>query len=306
MRNLILFILVLLAFNGTAQDTLLQSAAVQPVIRIRSGSFLPANDYLLIVDGILRQHSYLKGMEADDIQSIDILKRDTSGLLFICNTYKDVVIIKTKSATTRKFIVKDKLSGKPVEGATVEFSQDNHAVIAIADAKGIITASDLEMGKEYAMKVTAVGYKELFSVSMKVKPGKETLLMERDIKKCGEVIMVGYTHTIRCHRLECGSICKKKTQGMKSVAPSQHLIDIYPNPVRKGETITVSLQTLPGKQVQVLLLGSDGRLLQIQKNNAKAEKVFIRTDSRWSAGVYFIQLTDEQGQVLGVERLIVQ
>jgi len=88
-------------------------------------------------------------------------------------------------------VINDKLSQATLPGATVQTVNGTEKKGAVTDGKGAYVITDLPPGR-YEIKVSFVGYKELFVPNVVVNSGKETILdlsMEEDIKSLGEVVI---------------------------------------------------------------------------------------------------------------------
>ena len=82
---------------------------------------------------------------------------------------------------------------------------------------------------------------------------------------------------------------------------------VFPNPVQKGEIITIETTTQSDGPIEIKLTGLDGKLLLSQPQKAfKGQNRFtINTDPRWTAGLYFLQLY-ANGKLLASDKVIIQ
>ena len=88
-------------------------------------------------------------------------------------------------------IVTDKLSQTTLPGATVQIMNEADKRGAVTNGKGIYVIPDVLPGR-YELKISYVGYKDVFASSVVVTSGKETILdiaMEEDIKSLNEVVI---------------------------------------------------------------------------------------------------------------------
>jgi TonB-dependent SusC/RagA subfamily outer membrane receptor len=84
------------------------------------------------------------------------------------------------------------------------------------------------------------------------------------------------------------------------VVKEDNEIKIYPNPVQHGNTINISLKLKQTSLYQIQIIDVQGRIVlqkQINVNTKEVtEKIF--PDSRWSSGVYYINIIDNKNQLI--------
>ena len=88
-------------------------------------------------------------------------------------------------------IVTDKLSQTTLPSASIQIMNESDKRGAVTNEKGIYVISDVLPGR-YELKISFVGYKDVFVSSVVVTSGKETILdiaMEEDIKSLNEVVI---------------------------------------------------------------------------------------------------------------------
>ena len=88
-------------------------------------------------------------------------------------------------------VIIDKLSQTTLPGATVQIMNEAEKRGAVTNEKGTYVISDVLPGR-YELKISYVGYKNVFASSVVVTSGKETILdiaMEEDIKSLNEVVI---------------------------------------------------------------------------------------------------------------------
>lgn len=83
---------------------------------------------------------------------------------------------------------------------------------------------------------------------------------------------------------------------------------VYPNPVKRGEALTIELEGKTNEAIMVKLLATDGKTLIIHKQPiSKGNNRFtINTDPVWTAGVYFLVFSNEKGILIKTEELLIQ
>ncbi|MEI9808702.1 MAG: hypothetical protein WDO16_13050 [Bacteroidota bacterium] len=144
---------------------------------------------LLVIDGIPEEFEKLKELKADDIDSIYIVKNIFASAIYGCRTSKGIIIITTKHGSARKFIIKDFLNGTDVPFATVCFTSKTDTIKAVADENGVLVTGKLKPAGVYQVTVSSAGYKTFSTI---VKGKEQEILLEKDVRECAGVVVVGY------------------------------------------------------------------------------------------------------------------
>ena len=82
-------------------------------------------------------------------------------------------------------------------------------------------------------------------------------------------------------------------------------ITLYPNPARSVLHLHVDEPSLQGSEIQVNILQSDG-VVQLSMPFALSNQTMDIPVSSLTSGVYFLQITDSAGQVLSVEKVVIE
>jgi TonB-dependent SusC/RagA subfamily outer membrane receptor len=271
---------------------------------------------MLIVDGKTHRIDSISLMNPQDFESVEVLKSAAATALFGAEGVNGVIWITTKNSGFRKLIIKDSLDGSPIAGATVLFTslKDRHEKLQIiANDSGVVITNKLNGPARYRMTVSAVGYitTEQFFESNAGK-GKE-IFLNRDVVSCGEVIL----SYISCPRRPINNwfICKVSGINITAAAEKEEQsvaspleFKVYPNPVQRSGSLNLRFDNAEGKQKIVRVISLDGRiLLQQSFTTSWGKNLFqLPTDARWSAGIYFVQLLYENGQVAASEKVIIR
>ena len=276
---------------------------------------------LYVIDGVPVELDEIKGIDANDIESINILKDAAASAIYGCRPTRGVIVITTKSANVRKFIIKDFLNGNKIAGATVSFisADKRDTIMKAANDSGVVVTDKLKLSLNYQVSVSAVGYKSL-SQAWKNKYGKKEndLMLERDIKTCEDVLVTGIScgirRTIVCRGYSTLSDCAMDivtdtTSKFSYGATKPHLTTkaIFPNPAQRGKTITIETTTQSDDPVEVRITSLNGKLIfsQPQKTYKGLNRLIVNTDSRWSAGIYLVNLY-AKGKLLASEKVVIQ
>jgi hypothetical protein len=282
-------------------------------IRLRCHSTRSNTEPLYILDGVPQEPSTLKNLNPNDIESIEIIKEIAATAIFSCGPRRGIILITTKSSKLRQFTVKDFLDGSKIEGATVTFisaKDKKDTLMFVAAEDGLVKTDRLKTGLEYEVNVSAVGYKQ-YSVQYKSTSIKEKeFILERDVKSCADVVVVSYG-ICRCRRSGCGGHWRTVKTETGSEIDRQIFISsatIYPNPAQRGQNITIETLSDNNKAIQVKITDLSGKqLLSQSKQTFKGVNRFaINTDSRWTAGIYIVQVQDEKGKLLQQQKFLIQ
>ena len=268
---------------------------------------------LWIIDGAPVDFEKVKDIDPNNIESIDVLK-DAAVSAIYCRAINGIIIITTKSSKSRQFQIKDFWDGSVVAGATVSFisaGDKKDTLMFTANDSGMLITDKLEAGEEYKMAISSAGFKTLSVVYKNIKSGINTFSLERDIISCDPVIVTAY-ETIRCRRISC---CGWQTISDCRHVSGENIINkrlagatVYPNPVQRGQYVTIEINSIQSGLLYTRVITLDGRqiLSQEQKTYKGINRFFVNIDDRWSAGAYFFQVVDEKRNIIKQEKIIIQ
>lgn len=94
--------------------------------------------------------------------------------------------------------------------------------------------------------------------------------------------------------LTCGTLGIEETD--------RSTLKLHPNPSVNGQTVTIELEKLDGTKFQILTLS--GKLIDSYETNGTLEKVIFNAPQQ--SGMYFVQVLDAIGNVIAVEKLVVE
>lgn len=295
----------------------ISSEKVNPdnTIRIRCRATMHSSQRpLVVIDGVPVEYEKLKDVDPNDIESIAVLKDAAASAIYGCRAVNGAIIITTKNAGNREFQIKDFLDGSNVAGATVSFisvRDKKDTLMFTANDSGVLTTDKLKGGEGYKVIITSTGYKTLSAVYKNIKSGINTFLLERDIINCDPVIVTSYG-TIRCRRISCCGLTKisecRLVSGENVINKNIPGAAVYPNPVQRGQYVTIEINSIQSGLLYVRVITLDGRQLlsQEQRTYKGINRVCINIDHWWSAGTYFLQVIDEKRNILKQEKVIIQ
>ncbi len=271
---------------------------------------------LIIVDGVVREYDQLRELDPNDIASITILKEGVLASSCRTRAMNGVVLITTKAALQRKFVIRDFLTGDKVPKASIYFSSPTDSLRAMTDDNGILQTTLLKQGVCYKMTVTSAGYK---TFSTNTTGTKQEILLQRDVKLCDEVRLVAYSPT---RRIDYGctltSVTGYELISVKDSSVSvsamgfgiDHILrsSVYPNPVLRNSPFNLEIESNREGLLRIIVSAMTGqRVLTREQKLIKGRNQYsIVADPRWAAGIYIIRLTDEKGYLVSEQKIVVQ
>lgn len=269
---------------------------------------------LVVIDGVPVEYEKMKDVDPNDIESIAVLKDAAASAIYGCRAVNGVIIITTKNAGSREFQIKDFLDGSNIAGATVSFisvRDKKDTLMFTANDSGVLTTDKLKGGENYKVTITSAGYKTLSVVYKNIKNGINTFSLERDIINCAPVIVTAYG-TIRCRRIGCCGWQKipdcRFISGENIINKRIPGAAVYPNPVQRGQHITIEINSIHSSLLYTRVITLDGRqLLSLEQKTYKGINRFsVNIEDQWSAGAYFFQVVDEKRNIIKQEKIIIQ
>ena len=264
-----------------------------------------------IVDGVSALEAEVKKINPDNIASIEIINEASN--IISCIKFRPGIIITTNNADHRTIWITDLETRESLPGATVELisgESSKDTIRIIADANGKVSTNKIRAGILYELRVSCIGYKN-FAAMVDRKHLKDTydVALQKVNSVLTEVFIVSHgPRTIRC----CVSInCYQTKKIIKTKIDSREpnlLVRIYPNPVRRSQNINVELKPdYPGR-FTIKLFGLDGKLVSSSEFSPAIgiNRLSYPINSFIAAGVYSIQLIDQDGRLLKTEKLIIQ
>jgi hypothetical protein len=264
---------------------------------------------LVIVDGIPVEFDKIKELNPAEIESIHVLKDSALSRIGCRPNYGGMILITTKTKMP-VFVVKDGATGDKLAGATIEFKNSRHTIMATSNENGVVIPDGLNSKQEYEMNITMVGYTGLVSVFKPTDANNREFLLQKNIKDLSEVTVIGYGTSHGCYVMRCGGSIMNCAVHNKSTEPTllPSNESLYPNPVVKGGTVTIKLKEDAPVPGQFKIYSLDGRQVLTQSaSGIKSRDMFdLRTGSNWAAGVYLVQSIDAKGKLIHTSKLVIQ
>lgn len=131
-------------------------------------------------------------------------------------------------------------------------------------------------------------------------------------KKLDTVTVTGYGRTtgLLVHTITRSYTIREKVADTLKVVETKitGAIKIYPNPVQRGQEFSIALKLKEAVMYQMQITDVAGRIVLQKQINANAKDVTekIMSDSRWTAGVYYICVFAAQNKLVSKSSFIVQ
>jgi TonB-dependent SusC/RagA subfamily outer membrane receptor len=214
---------------------------------------------LLVIDGMPYEMGEFQKLNSNDIVSIDVLKYASATAIYGYRGANGVIIITTKAASIRKFIIKDFLTGENIPKASICFTSSNDSIKAVANDSGILVINKLKTGIKYDFTVSSAGYKT-FSSSTGGK--QQEIFLARDIKECSNVII---SSTFCPRKISCGYLITKIiTEKRPAVEDKVMAKSVYPNPVPRNTIFNLEFENQQDETMQLAVITMSGSLVFIQ------------------------------------------
>lgn len=273
---------------------------------------------LFIVDGVPVNYSYLKKLNPHNIESIDILRESSSGIIS-CRIPGKVILITTRQVNLRTIRIKDKEMKTGIKGVTVTFiKHGNKPVIHQTDSAGLLTYNLKQLQFDSVIISSASYLTSRLSIE-DLKSKAFNVELRRNYIQLKEITIDGL-HVIVCRnslycKIDHMFMCKGRgikidsnATDQKQVLLSSSSIKTYPNPVKNNGTLQLNFGTAKPGLYQIRLLNAAGQLYySFQKQiNSPNEIEQIHLNERMSAGIYLLQITDEKKRLVQTSKVMVQ
>lgn len=297
-------------------------------IRFRCSGTIAANDMLYVVDGVLSSKQELMHLSPADILSVDLLK-ESDTKIFSCNVQpKPVILITTKKANRKLFVVVDAKTNTGIAGASIHVTtaKTRKAIDFIADDFGRLKTDSL-LTDSYSISVSATGYESLTISGTEARLLKYRLQLQPEFKELDEINIVAY-RSIKCgsgylkapaSKMEVPggafrclafgvSVSEENGISKKSVLLYQPKINIYPNPVTANGMLQLSFSELKPGPYQIRVLNNSGQLFYSfqMKISSKNQTEQFQLSNLMAAGLYMVLVADEKNKMLLNSKLIIQ
>lgn len=325
MRLTVTICLLLAAWPGTAQQPAVRSAtppkAVNNVLlKCKVGEPVqpaPLNEGqaaakhpLYIVDNVLFEPEAVKKIDPADIVSITVLK-DAASVNMLCNRNAGgIVIITTRKKFAAEFTIIDTNGKAPVAGATVKITSVAGKKMSFftSNSTGALQAHGLVEGEAYDVMVSSVGYNtvalrytHLPNLPVQQIPMTPNEIIEREV-----IVVSSKTRRRGCPAPAVYSIKDISPVKEKEEMLPENRFVVFPNPLPRGNNVTIDMTSAEQQAAMIRIYGRDGKLVweQSVQTVKGPNRFYVNTDSRWAAGVYFLQMIS-RGDAVKTSQLLI-
>ncbi|AEV96812.1 hypothetical protein Niako_0414 [Niastella koreensis GR20-10] len=266
----------------------------------------------VLLASVLVTKSYAQGKP--QVKKPPVIKTTFKGNLtmgeWVVNPVDAVIPVKMKG------VVLDAQTNQPVSGASISIKSTLNGTSADTAGKFQLR---VEKKNTLEVEVSAIGYEKqtllLFktanweNIQVSLKPAFDNL---------AKVTVSGY-----------GLICRKSyTTGLVTIIKEAVIRDtinsdyidkwkstvlknevtIYPNPVMRGNAIQVKLSLPQEGEYRLELLSTTGQVMLIQPlfMQTKAQQIDLYTQTKWSAGIYYVRISSPKSKKVFEGKVMLQ
>ncbi|WP_462219062.1 carboxypeptidase-like regulatory domain-containing protein [Ferruginibacter sp.] len=251
---------------------------------------------------------------------ITSVKIDEQGYVYTPIPPKHIAIIE----------VKDNATLQPITKAAVVIKRigTNKSDAVFTDKKGIYKLRKIEEGSKYSITITAAGFKEeeiqITCNDFDERKITKQIFIEKlpelaDYKKMDSVLVTSYGNGRRFCRVmgsismvseQRQSILKDtlKTRVSTWVSKNTSAVKIYPNPIQRGNSFSLSLKLKQAGMYNIQIVDAAGRVV-LQKQTvalAKTHTEQMQTNSIWSSGIYYIRIFNDKNNFISTNSFSLQ
>ena len=247
------------------------------------------------------------------------IKAQAQGMIAVVKNTHEPKKIKTESVLSAA--MKKNISGKitnkddnPVSFASVKIAGTNTGVMA--DIKGEF--SIVITNENVLLEVSAAGFKTIEIFPATISP-IHNIILEKAANTTLDTLMVVSYGTIKGKIMMMGAVTSVQKENksfmdtIKSLLPESisfksAAVNIYPNPVQRGNSFTLSLKLKQTGNYNIQIVNAAGQIVLQKQTNATFKEYIehMQTDSRWSGGVYFIRVFDATNKLINTNNFIIQ
>jgi hypothetical protein len=213
-----------------------------------------------------------------------------------------------------KGVVLNAQTNQPVPGATISIKGTLNGTSA--DTAGNF---QLRIDKKNTLEVeiSAIGYEPKTVLLFKTANWENLqVLLKPAAAALQEVTIVAYGTSTK--RVYSGAVSKcyslTKTEEFKRVindwtpAALKKDVKVYPNPVMRGNAIQVKLNLPREGEYRLELLSTAGQVMQVQPlfMQTKEQQIDLYTQTKWSAGIYYVRISSPKSKKVFEAKVMLQ
>ncbi|MCS3795746.1 carboxypeptidase-like regulatory domain-containing protein [Niastella sp. OAS944] len=201
----------------------------------------------------------------------------------------------------------DETNNQPVGGVSISIK--DAGIVSIANTTGKFNLK-LENKGGLQLEFSAVGYETTTLVVDELANMQDLQIsLKRSQAELKEVVVVagvGYTrkgYTNCGYRITTG---EKILRNLPAVLKND--VKVYPNPVVRGNSITVSLSLKQAGAYKLEVLNAAGQVMQVQPllMQTKEQVIDLHTQVAWSAGIYWLRISSPNTKSVYQSKLLVK
>ncbi|MBO9205022.1 MULTISPECIES: carboxypeptidase-like regulatory domain-containing protein [Niastella] len=212
-----------------------------------------------------------------------------------------------------KGVVLDAQNKQPVIGGSITIKGTKNGTMA--DTSGHFS---LQIGLKDSLEFSAIGYEtQTLVIDRTTNWGPVKVFLKPSFAALQEVTVVA-SGTIMGKMMQTGSVtkCVASTRLEKiqrvindwTPAAIKKDIKIYPNPVMRGNSIQVKLNLPQTGEYRLELLNTVGQIMLIQPlfMQTKEQQIDLYTQTKWSAGAYWVRISSPKSKNVFEAKVLLQ
>ena len=321
MRKIILLFLNFLIMSGAfaqlkcrvgelgGSSTVPKSDTAMRIV-LRCYRVLPDNPSpLLVINNKIIPFGQLSAVNPNDIERVDILKGPKATAIYGPEGVGGAIIVTLK---TWQLKVKDAQDGRPVAGANILLKGKKSSQMFTSDSTGVAHIPRVSKTDSISFLISSVGY---ITLESSLNAGLSEILLDRNAIEQDTIFLksivtyrrIACGYTICRVTSSCSHVLNKNDSIFLALQYTRNNVNLYPNPVRQGASITLDLNNC-AQNFSLSIYSSSGKLLRrsayrLVKGDSR---IIIETNPSWTPGMYFIEIKEAVSSVAIKTRFIIQ
>jgi hypothetical protein len=204
-------------------------------------------------------------------------------------------------------MVLDAQNNQPVMGASIKIKGTQHGTVAGSAGNFLL---QIEKKENLELECSAIGYESQTLLMDKTTNWENVrVLLKPAINTLQEVTVVGYG-TVKGRVMVMGSVTTIEKVNSNDWKPTalKNDVKIYPNPVMRGNSIQIKLSLPQAGEYKLELLNTVGQVMQVQPlfMQTKEQQVDLYTQTKWSAGIYWVRISSPGSKNIFEAKVLLQ
>jgi hypothetical protein len=203
---------------------------------------------------------------------------------------------------TIKGMVLDAQHNQPVPGVSINIKGTENGTMADSTGKFLLHA---EKKNTLELEFSAIGYEtQTLSVDKTTNWNRIQVLLKPAFTELETATVISYANTRRSDLTGYGMVQYKSTISEKinrvindwTPALLKKDLKVYPNPVTRGNSIQVKLSLPQTGEYRLELLNTAGQVMLVQSlfMQTKEQQIDLYTQTKWSAGIYWVRISSNK------------